>query len=293
MAKTIADNRMILDYDPNPNYSSMKSNDEYVASMDMSTLCKKREVLQGTIDEIQRRLPNYDIDGQEYTKIRQMMKDRGYEVACGFCYVESRRKELGKVAKGFIEARNYDNLTIRDLTTVDGVAELQKNRPEIYEDFVKFNNKRGSGKVNLVQSRTEYRGEILNKLTKGQLEKINRIGGLRLQSYSDFETPHLIDMMQIVMDMSRRGLTSQAYTKVPNFADAFGNTGIKINESLVCKGVDSKGKLIFDDIEGMPHEEAFRLRKKYPKTVGTILVGKDDATIKAAMADPRIDISRE
>ena len=291
VAKVIADNKALLDYEANPVYSSMKSNDEYVASMDMSTLCKKREVLQGTIDEIQRRLPNYDIDGAEYTKIRQMLKDKGYEVACGFCYVESRRKELGKVAKSFIDSRNYDNLSIYDLTTVNGVNELQRTRPEIYEDFVKFNNKRGSGKVNLVQSRTEYRGEIMDtsKLTDGDVEKILRIGGLRLQSYSDFETPHLIDTMQIVLDMSRRGLTSQAYTKVTDFADAFGETGIKINESLVCKGVDSKGKLIFDDVEGMPHQKAFELRNKHPENVGTVLVGKDDDTIIAAMADPRID----
>ncbi len=288
VAKMIADDRVRLDYEPNSRYSAMKSNDEYVASMDMSTLCKKREILQGTIDEIQNRLPNYDINGEEYTKIRQMMKDKGYEVACGFCYVESRRKELGKVAKSFIDQRNYNGLTIRDLTTVSGVNELQRNYPEIYEDFVKFNNKRGSGKVNLVESRTEYRGEIM-KLTKSQIEKITRIGGLRLQSYSDFETPHMIDMMQIVVDMSRRGLTSQAYTKIPNFADAFGDTGIKINESLVCKGVDENGNLIFDDVEGMPHEKAFEIRDRHPENVGTILVGKDDATILAAMADDRID----
>ena len=288
VAKMIADDRTRLDYEPNSHYSAMKSNDEYVASMDMSTLCKKRELLQGTIDEIQNRLPNYNIDGPEYTKVRQMMKDRGYEVACGFCYVESRRKELGNVAKKFIDSRNYNGLTIRDLTTVQGVNELQKSHPDIYEDFVKFNNKRGSGKVNLVESRTEYRGEIM-KLTKAQINKITRIGGLRLQSYSDFETPHMIDMMQIVIDMSRRGLTSQAYTKIPNFADAFGDTGIKINESLVCKGVDENGELIFDDVEGMPHDIAFEIRDRHPENVGTILVGKDDETIRAAMADGRID----
>ena len=86
--------------------------------------------------------------------------------------------------------------------------------------------------------------------------------------------------------MSRVGLMSQAYTKVPEFARVFGGTGVKINLSLVTKGVDKNGKLIFDDVEGMPHEEAFRIREMYGENVGTILVGRDDATIRAAMADP-------
>lgn len=116
-------------------------------------------------------------------------------------------------------------------------------------------------------------------------------GGLRIQSFSDFEVVHLIDMMQVITDMAQVGLSGQAYTKVPNFAEAMGRTGLKINLSLIAKGegVDADGNLIFDDIEGMPAEDAFRLRKKYSKNVGTVLVGKSDAHIRAALADPRID----
>jgi hypothetical protein len=64
-----------------------------------------------------------------------------------------------------------------------------------------------------------------------------------------------------------------------------------INMSLIPKGsgLDSKGKLIFDDVEGMPFEEAMRLRKRFTNTAGTIVIGISDAHIKAALADPRID----
>lgn len=287
VAKMIADDVDRLGYVSNSTYSALKSNSDYEFTVDMSTLCKKRLLLQGTIDAIQRALPDTPLTSMDYILIRELMKKKGLEVSCGFCYVESARRHLGDIAKSFIEKTGYD-VTIADLLTVDGVEKLQKTNPKIYEDFVKFNKKRGQARDMLVETRTEYRGEIRN-LTEAKVAKLIAKGGLRLQSYSDFETPHLIDMMQVVLDMSAKGLTSQAYTKVPNFADAFGNTNIKINLSLVCKGLDEKGELIFDDVEGMPHEDAFRLREKYSKNVGTILVGKDDATILAAMADPRID----
>ena len=123
------------------------------------------------------------------------------------------------------------------------------------------------------------------------MEEKNLNGGIRLQSFSDFEIAHLIDMMQVVMDMSNVGLMSQAYTKVPEFAEVFGDTGVKINLSLIAKGdgLDANGNLIFDDIEGINHLRAFELRDKFSKNVGTILVGNNDAHIIKAMADPRID----
>ena len=44
---------------------------------------------------------------------------------------------------------------------------------------------------------------------------MNARGGLRIQSFSDFEIANMLDMMQVLMDMSRVGLAGQAYTKVP------------------------------------------------------------------------------
>ena len=110
-----------------------------------------------------------------------------------------------------------------------------------------------------------------------------------MQSFSDFEIVHLIDTMQVIMDMSEVGLAGQAYTKVTEFAKAFGNTGLKINLSLIAKGVDENGRLIFDDREGMPHDTAFELRDQYSENVGTILVTFTDEQAFAAMADDRID----
>lgn len=336
VARLIADDRARLDYEPNldDNATVLKPNSEYKYSVDMSTLCAKRLLFTGTFDAIQRALPNMVFDSEDIVTLREMMQKRGYEVACGICYVESTRREIGRITQDFIDSYKQAQKTGKPITRVNSegkIVELKKTKdqqqttvdkttdkffaekdytptladlnttdidfvkrdhPIVYEAYLNFMNARGQAKPKLLETRAEYKGEILKHLkAKNTVESRNNAGGLRLQSFSDFEVPHMIDMMQIVMDMSRVGLKSQAYTKVPAFAEIFGDTGVKINLSLIAKGdgLDANGNLIFDDVEGINHKEAFKLREKYSKNVGTILVGKTDAHIVAAMADPRID----
>jgi hypothetical protein len=214
---------------------------------------------------------------------------------------------MGKFAKEFIRLYKRDNPdawipSMYDVNTPDGVESMKRMHPEAYEQYEFFWNHYGKLKADdkalfasqqkpkLYESRKEYKGEILEHFSKDTtVQAKNRNGGIRMQSFSDFELVHLIDTMQIIMDMASVGLSGQAYTKVPEFADAFGNTGLKINLSLIAKGVDENGKLIFDDREGMPHETAFGLRNKYSKNAGTIIVTFTDEQLYAAMADSRID----
>ncbi len=327
IARMIADDRTRLDYEKNidEHASALKTNKEYKWTVDMSTLCAKRLLFTGTFDAIQKKLPNTIFNSEDIVALRSMMMERGYEVACGICYVESTRRELGPITAEFIERyklaqkngtpiskinsagkevilqekgtkRNFYAEegyipTLAELNTTD-IDLVKRDHPEVYAAYLSFMKSRGQAIPKLLETRTEYKGEILKHFnSKSAVQSRNDAGGLRVQSFSDFEVAHLIDMMQIVLDMSRVGLMSQAYTKVPAFADVFGKTGIKINLSLIAKdsGLDANGNLIFDDVEGMPHKEAFRLRDKYSKNVGTILVGKNDAHIRAALADTRID----
>ena len=336
VARLIADDRARLDYEPNldEHASVLKPNSDYKYSVDMSTLCAKRLLFTGTFDAIQRALPNTVFDSEDIVALREMMQDRGYEVACGICYVESTRREIGRITQDFINSyiesqktgkpmtrinsegkavelkktkdqkettadKSTDKFfaekdytpTLADLNTTD-IDLVKRDHPLVYEAYLNFMNARGQAKPKLLETRAEYKGEILTHFkSKSDVNARNNSGGLRLQSFSDFEVPHLIDMMQIIMDMSRVGLKSQAYTKVPAFAEIFGDTGVKINLSLIAKGdgLDANGNLVFDDVEGINHKEAFKLRDKYSKNVGTILVGKTDAHIIAAMADSRID----
>ena len=336
VARLIADDRARLDYEPNldEHATVLKPNSDYKYSVDMSTLCAKRLLFTGTFDAIQRALPNTVFDSEDIVALREMMQKRGYEVACGICYVESTRREIGRITQEFIDRykeaqktgkpitrinsegkavdlkKTKDQMettadksadkfyaekdytpTLADLNTTD-IDIVKRDHPLVYEAYLNFMNARGQAKPKLLETRAEYKGEILKHFKyKSAVNARNNAGGLRLQSFSDFEVPHLIDMMQIVMDMSRVGLKSQAYTKVPAFAEIFGDTGVKINLSLIAKGdgLDANGNLVFDDVEGINHNEAFKLRDKYSKNVGTILVGKTDAHIIAAMADSRID----
>lgn len=307
IARMIAEDRTRLDYFSSPGRSSFISNVEYGGSFDFSTLCKKRRLLTGTFTAIQKALPNTALTANEILDIRNRMKNAKLEVSCGLCYVEGSRANMGQFAKEFLRLykQYYPDAwqpNMADVNTPDGIEWVRINHPECYEQYEYFWNHYGTLKAGdknlfasqqkpkLYQLHTEYKGEILQKFNgDDNVEEKNLNGGIRLQSFSDFEIVHLIDTMQIIMDMSRVGLAGQAYTKVPDFAWALGDTGLKINLSLIAKGVDESGKLIFDDIEGMPIAEAMKLRDRYSANVGTILVAFNDAQLMAAMADDRVD----
>ena len=309
IAKMIADDRVRLDYEPAEGLSSFVGNVEYGGSFDFSTLCAKRRYITGTIQEIQKRIGEGVLSPIDILKIRNMMKKKNYIVNCGLCYVEGSRSNMGKFAKQFIERYRQHNPDatwipkMQDVFTPVGIENMRTQHPEVYAQYEKFWNNHGrigEGDTNLFasqqkpkayQMRTNYKGNEITGRFKdaADVDAKNKNGGIRIQSFSDFELVHALDMMQVIMDMSRAGLAGQAYTKVPEFAWMFGNTGLKINLSLIAKGVDADGKLVFDDVEGMAHDEAFNIRDHFSKNVGTILVTFDDAQLTAAMADDRID----
>lgn len=307
IAKMIADDRVRLDYEASPGRSSFVSNAEYGGSIDFSTVCKKRRLFTGTFEAIQRALPNTALTAEEVLEIRSMMDKKGYEVSCGLCYVEGSRANMGQFTKQFLERYAETNPAympnMAEMNTATGQEKLRREHPEVYEAYEYFMNHYGrlkptdkalfasQQKPKMYQLSTEYQGEILTKFRKKgkSVEEKNKNGGLRIQSFSDFEIIHLIDSMQVIMDMANVGLAGQAYTKVPDFAWALGDTGLKINLSLIAKGVDSKGRLILDEKEGMSEKEAMALRDRYSENVGTIIVVFTDRQLKAAMADERID----
>lgn len=306
VAYMIARDKGRLDY-TETGLSPFVSNAEYGGSFDYTTLCKKRRLLTGTFSAIQNALKNTALTAQEILEIRKMMDDAGLEVSCGKCYVEGSRANMGKFTKQFIELYKkynpgawYPNMA--EMNTPDGIEWVRITHPEVYEQYEYFWNHYGTlrpgdpnlfasqQKPKLYQMRSAYDGEILkNFKNDGKIDEKNRNGGIRMQSFSDFEIVHLIDAMQTIMDMSRVGLYGQAYTKVPDFAWALGNTGLKINLSIDAWAVDENGNLIFNNKEGMPFDTAIELRNAYSKNVGTICCVYDDVQLLAALADDRID----
>ena len=306
VAYMIARDKGRLDY-TETGLSPFVSNAEYGGSFDYTTLCKKRRLLTGTFSAIQNALKNTALTAQEILEIRKMMDDAGLEVSCGKCYVEGSRANMGKFTKQFIELYKkyhpgawYPNMA--EMNTPDGIEWVRITHPEVYEQYEYFWNHYGTlrpgdpnlfasqQKPKLYQMRSAYDGEILNNFKNdGKIDEKNRNGGIRMQSFSDFEIVHLIDAMQTIMDMSRVGLYGQAYTKVPDFAWALGNTGMKINLSIDAWAVDENGNIIFNNKEGMPFDTAMELRNAYSKNVGTICCVYDDVQLLASLADDRID----
>lgn len=306
IAKVIADDRQRLDFDASGD-SPFVSNSEYGGSIDFSTICKKRRVFTGTFEAIQNALPDTALTADEMLKIRNMLADKGYEVSCGLCYVEGSRMKMGTYAKAFVDAYAATNPpyvpTVAEINTPTGIYEMRQTHPEVYEAYNRFMNLGGrlskdikhgafssQAKPKMYQLDSEYQGEIVRDFRgkPSYVERKNMNGGLRIQSFSDFESVHLLDMMQVIMDMSEVGLAGQAYTKVPNMAWAFGDTGLKINLSLISGGVVD-GRITFDPVEGMPEADAMALRDRYSKNVGTILVVFTQDELKAALNDDRVD----
>lgn len=104
----------------------------------------------------------------------------------------------------------------------------------------------GSSRPKPSHSRVAYNSEILvNKAFTS--EAAFMVGGVRVQSFSDFMANMTYDYMQMVGEMEAKKLPSHAYTKESLFAKLFGKTGIKINMSIMPKGIDWDGILGFTD----------------------------------------------
>lgn len=290
----IAMDRDRLDYEAAPKKSAWVSNVEYGGSIDFSTLCAKRRLFTGTFDAIQNALPDTVLTDKDFLNIRNLLLQNDLESPCSMCYVEGSRAKHGvyvdKWLKEYLKTDPEWKPQIADFTSTTRLEQTRIQHPEAYAAYVKAMNKLSQRKPKEASVRTDYKGEILKAFADDStVETKNRNGGIRFNSFSDFEIIHALDCMQVITDMARVGLNGQAYTKVKEFAEAFGNTGLKINLSLVAKDVDTNGKLIMDETNGMKYAEAMDIRNRYSDNVGTVIVVFNDRQLMAALADNSID----
>ena len=181
-----------------------------------------------------------------------------------------------------------------DLTTYEGFKKLEKNHPTIAMAFNRYNNSRGQQSARLIEGRAEYKRQILG-WSDAKVRSVNNNGGLRIFSFSDFEVVHLLDLVQVIIDCSAKGIKIQGYTKIPAFAKLVRGTGIKLNRSLIPKGdygyhmENGKVVLDYDTTEGINiHDKNFMDESDNPN-VGNIVIGINSTQISAAMLDPFID----
>lgn len=181
-----------------------------------------------------------------------------------------------------------------DLTTYEGFKLLEKNHPTIAMGFNRYNNSRGQQSGRLIEGRAEYKRQILG-WTDAKVKSVNNNGGLRIFSFSDFEVVHLLDLVQVIIDCSARGVKIQGYTKIPAFAKLVRSTGIKLNRSFIPKGetgikvVDGKRVLDIDTTEGIDINDKNFLDESDNPDVGNVIIGINPEQIGIAFLDDNID----
>jgi len=178
------------------------------------------------------------------------------------------------------------------------------------EDIMKlYNSKKGTGGPKSAESNVQYLNEILKSRSFSRA-KAYSVGGVRIQSFSDYIPRMVFDYAQMIADLSAKKLPAHSYTKESLYVMQFGLTGIKINMSLVpdvvedgvAPGLDKDGHYVWKDgqsfgslvgVKGSA-EEGYQLALKiqadpqYGKNCGTIAVGISSEHIRAMMKDPAI-----
>ena len=183
------------------------------------------------------------------------------------------------------------------------------------------NSHQGSAKPKLSHSENPYGYEILLD-ARFNAEDAYKVGGVRIQSFSDYMANMFFDYVQMIGDLSAKKLPAHAYTKEYYFAKLFGLTGIKINMSIVPKGaditdeqkarfnkmtkamkekdaefkalkshagLDANGNYILED-ETFPLDKALEIQntKGYDKNCGIIWVGVSNAHINKMLDDENV-----
>jgi len=379
-------NAQVVSIDGKPVFSVVKANGEYKLNLDFSLVCKKRRTLDAVFNEMIRRgiMNDFRMGQGSIARINEIIRDHGFEVACGLCFVDSKRYRQAMIADAFckmynmqvfsllkkgagmkLDSFNYggdativntgagiDTLPDSDLnwekiddilktekkgTVKWKIANYLKENPQARKlvargDFMStagfdalkihnpellslYNSKKGAGGPKAAQSDVQYLNEIIQQ---GQFnaKAAYEVGGIRIQSFSDYVGRLVFDYVQMVADLSAKKLPAHSYTKEFMFAQQFGLTGIKINMSLVpevVKGIDkdhagldadgnytwkdgqSFGSTVYDNHgKRLTAAEGFELAKRiqnaegYSKNCGTIAVGVSRAHIEKMLDDPEI-----
>lgn len=204
------------------------------------------------------------------------------------------KKVINKIAKHLLENpqdRRY--VQASDFVSTLGFDNVKTRNPKLLS---LYNSKKGSGGPKAAFSDVQYLNDIL--ATNWSEEAAYAVGGVRLQSFSDFVPRMVFDYIQMVADLAAKGLPVHAYTKEPLFAKIFGLTGIKINLSLVPKvveggvaaGLDADGNYAWQEGETFPYDVAVEIQnaKEYSANCGTIAVGVSDEHILKMLDDTNI-----
>ena len=201
---------------------------------------------------------------------------------------------VAKIARHLVEHpedRRY--VSPSDFVSTAGFDKVKATKPAIMS---LYNSKKGTGGPKAAYSDVQYLNDIIK--ADWDADAAYAVGGVRVQSFSDYVPRMVFDYIQMVAELAAKKLPAHAYTKEPLFAKTFGLTGLKINLSLVpdvvadgiAAGLDANGNYVWKTNETFPYEEAVALQEAegYRDNCGTIAVGVSDAHILKMLDDPNI-----
>ena len=177
-------------------------------------------------------------------------------------------------------------MSVSDFTTPEGLEKLAKSYPSLFDAYTSY--VRNATKSKGIEGDTWWRAGDSESIGDVLIANMNKENGLRSQSWSDFQVVHILDYIAATIELATREAKEQAYSKVPDYVELMGKTGVMINMSLIPTA-KFDGKLDYDSVEGMAYKRAIELRDKYPETAGTICIGIQNEQIRMLLADSTID----
>lgn len=289
----------------------------YKITFDASAMCVKRLEASATQAYIQSRLKDKrPLTASEKLALVALFKEAGKVAPCLYCYVESPRAKAGEfaanalsVVTGEVEipAKYKEKARVAAEKARAQFKEMGLTRADLDPNILTDPKVRAStagqietvkkdaiyafleqqllyAKANAPKLYEEYQGQILD-LPQSLIDELNSYAGFRFFSTSDFQAEHIIDLVQAFNDLSVRKARAHSYTKVLEFAEIFGATGMKIQTSVFAKEVknaDGTVSFVEDTFQGMAWADAQRLGEKF-ENVGAVFVATSDAQVAWAL----------
>ena len=184
------------------------------------------------------------LDDFNFAKGKEATEEDFQNAADTFLAYENTKGEKGNPEARFRHiisssgTKYMKHLHAADLVTTNGIKGIRDMSTRTKDFLGMLKSAYGQGAPKETIEYVPYNSEIAllpnKKGNKVSMEDyLKKVGGVRMQSFSDFLIANTFDYMQMVADMAARVFPAHAYTKEIAFARIFGMTGIKINMSVM------------------------------------------------------------
>lgn len=236
-----------------------------------------------TIKKVEDGIHNWDDSKLDFSHLDEVMQNYGDGTV---------EYKAAKYIKANAEGRKL--LLRGDFMSSQGFDAVKTQNPDVLK---LYNSKKGTGCPKAAFGDVQYLNEIIQKAQWWTPEKAYAVGGVRIQSFSDYVPRMVFDYVQMIYDLAATKLPAHAYTKEALFVKQFGLTGIKINMSLIpaiaeggiAPGLDANGNYVWAG-ESFDYDTAKEIQNAegYSENCGTICVGVSKEHIIKLLRDPNI-----